>query len=186
MHALAAGLRCLMGISVALLATASAAAFDIDAAAAAFDASRTKMKSSGPVLEGWSGNDSHVAVYSVERVSDLAAWRDAWARHAPGTKAPDIDFSKAFAVAIFVGAVDPSVVPEVSLSDVVENEKIDLTTMNYMNDVISGKRINPYLLIVLRRSPKPVRVFARTCGLMRAPQEETVLLEEFGAIPPSK
>lgn len=176
-------MRCLAAFFLVALSSLPVAAYDVTAAAAAFAADRAKLPPSAPVLGGWRGNDSHVTEYSIERIPDQAAWTAAWARHAPGESAPAVDFSKAMVIAIFAGKVRTRVLPSINLLDVVEGDKIDVTTMNYVYDVIRAETANLYLFVVLRRSTKPVRVLAKSYGLMRSPQESTEVLMEFDAIP---
>ena len=152
--------------------------------AATFAASAEKLTGAPFVLGGWSGDDSKVDAYSVERIMDRPEWAAAWARHAPGTAAPDVDFSTAMVVAVFTGAVVASVVPEMHIEKVTEADTIDVTLMNYVNDVISEPKHNLYVIVVLRRSTKAVRVLVRSEGLMRSPPVETVVLKSFGAISP--
>jgi hypothetical protein len=185
-----AAMRLAMGalfILAGLIGTQAAqvkAAYDLDAAAAAFNANKGKLTTS--VLKGWSGNDSKVAEYSVERIMDRTAWSAAWARHAPDTKVPDVDFSTAMVIAIFAGPIRTSIVPDIGLDSVTEDDKIEVTTMNYVYDVIREEQKNLYLFVVLQRSVKAVRVFARSYALMRTPQEETILMKEFEALSPPK
>jgi actin-like ATPase involved in cell morphogenesis len=106
-----------------------------------------------------------------------------WARHAPGETPPPVDFSAAMVVAVFTGSVRISVIPSVSLAKVVEQDAIDITVDNYVNDVIYDERANLYLFVVLRRSAKLVRVIGRSFCIMCQPQETVQVLEEFKAMP---
>jgi hypothetical protein len=135
------------------------------------------------VLGGWRGNDSKVAKYAIERVTDAAAWGALWARHAPGEMPPPVDFSAAMVVAVFTGSVRISVIPSINLANVVEHDAIDVTVDNYVNDIIDDERANLYVFVVLRRSSKPVRVIGRSFCIMCQPQETVQVLEEFKAIP---
>jgi hypothetical protein len=177
---------------------APALAADLTAAADAFADDLAKMKDlpkmkdlakglevpgAALVLGGWRGNDSKIAEYAVERVTGAAAWGAVWARHAPGETPPPVDFSAAMVVAVFTGSVRISVIPSVSLAKVVEQDAIDITVDNYVNDVIYDERANLYLFVVLRRSAKPVRVIGRSFCIMCHPQETVQVLEEFKAMP---
>jgi hypothetical protein len=172
----------MIGILIAVLASAPATAYDLAAAARVFAAAQEKLPKSAPVLGGWCGNDSKVAAFSIERIMDRAAWSAAWARHAPGENAPKVDFSTAMVIAIFTGAVRISVIPSISLDGVTEDDKIEIATMNFVNDVIRQEQENLYLFVVLRRSAKAVRVLARSYGLMRTPREQIDVLKEFEAL----
>jgi len=161
-----------------------ASAYDPSAAAKAFaeDFAQQKndMKDAALVLGGWQGTDSNVANMSIERVVDQPAWQALWARHAPGEKAPDIDFSKAMVIAIFTGEVRTRVTPSVTLEDIAATDKITVIAKSFFNDVITDDRGNLYLFVVLKRSPKPVRVVSRSISI-RGASDHTIA--EFGALP---
>jgi hypothetical protein len=174
--------RALLGLLVVFSMCAEAGATDREGAAKALAGDLKKLSATDAVLGGWRGNDSKVDEFAVERVMDGAAWRALWARHAPGETAPYVDFEKAMVIAIFGGSVRTSVVSGISLFDVQEHDRIDLTVKYFVYDVIRDERANPYLFAVLRRSDKAIRVLARSFALMRDPQEREDVWKDFEAI----
>jgi hypothetical protein len=135
------------------------------------------------VLRSWNGPDSHIDESLIARITDEAAWQALWEKHAPGGKAPEVDFSNAMVIAIFSGEVRTRVIPAITLADVTEDDKITLTAQNFVNDVVTDDKGNLYLFTVLKRSAKPVRVIARSISLM-GPSEQVIA--EFEALPPPK
>jgi hypothetical protein len=135
------------------------------------------------VMRSWNGTDSHIDESLILRVTDEAAWQALWEKHAPGSKAPEVDFSNAMVIAIFSGEIRTRVIPAITLADVAEGDKITLTVQNFVNDVITEDKGNLYLITVLKRSAKPVRVIARSISIM-GPSEQVIA--EFDALPLSK
>lgn len=174
------------GLQVAIHASALALAADLAAAERAFALDLVKLPKSTPVLSGWAGIDSEVAEFSVERVMDLATWHALWARHAPDTPPPPLDFAHVMVVAIFTGSVSASVIPSVNLLDATEQDRIDITVNYFLNDVVTNARANHYLLVVLRRSSKPIRVVARSYALMRQPREREDVWKALNGIDATK
>jgi hypothetical protein len=174
------------GLLVAIQSSALALAADLAAAERAFASDLVKLPKSTPVLSGWAGIDSKVAEFSVERVLDLATWHALWARHAPDTPPPPLDFAHVMVVAIFTGSVSASVIPSVNLLDTTEKDRIDITVRYFLNDVVTNARANHYLLVVLRRSSKPIRVVAHSYALMRQPRERKDVWKEIDGIDATK
>jgi hypothetical protein len=183
---LAICMRLVAGPLIALQLSGAASAADLAAAARTFAADLAHLPTPSPVVGGWRGNDSYVEEFSVERIMDLAGWRALWMRHAPAEAVPSVDFAEDMVIAIFVGTVPISVIPDVKLVNAVESDRIELTTMHFFNDVITQASANHYLLIVLHRSKKPIRVIARSNGLMRTPRESEDVWKEFDAIDENK
>jgi hypothetical protein len=141
-------------------------------------------ETSALVLRSLNGTDSHIDASSVERITDDAAWQALWEKHAPGDKAPEVDFSNAMVIAIFTGEVYTHVIPSITLANVVEDDdNITLTAQNFVNDVITEDRGNLYLITMLKRSAKPVRVIARSISI-QGPSEHVI--GEFAALPSPK
>jgi len=163
----------------------AASAIDLAKAEQAFNSDLAKLSKPTPVLGGWAGNDSEVSKFSVERVTDPADWNALWARHSPGTAPPPLDFSKVMAIAMFTGSVSSSI-PQLNLIDVKEGDRIDITTNFFEYDMQRGKRPNHYIIVVLNRSAKPIRVVARSFGLMRVPQNREDLWKEFEGLDAAK
>jgi hypothetical protein len=166
------------GLLVAIHASALALAADLATAERAFASDLAKLPKSTPVLSGWAGIDSEVAEFSVERVMDLATWHALWARHAPDTPPPPLDFA--------TGSVSASVIPSVNLLDATEQDRIDIAVKYFLNDVVTNTRANHYLLVVLRRSSKPIRVIAHSYALMRQPREREEVWKELDGIDATK
>jgi hypothetical protein len=158
-----------------------AAAYDLSKAAATFKESYTSEPTSLRVLGGWQGKDSQVSEFSLERVSDAAAWAALWKRHAPDVAPPPVDFGQAMVIAIFGGAAD-STVGQISLDRVSEGQRIELVTMSFINDVIDRKTNNLYLFVALPRSRKEIRIVARTFMLMGNPQTDERVVGTIAAI----
>jgi hypothetical protein len=173
------------GLLVVIQASALALAADLAAAERAFASDLAKLPKSTPVLSGWAGIDSEVAEFSVERVMDVATWHALWARHAPDTP-PPLDFAHVMVVAIFTGSVSASLIPSVNLLDATEQDRIDITVKYLLNDVVTNARANHYLLVVLRRSSKPIRVVAHSYALMRQPREREDVWKELDGIDATK
>jgi len=163
------------GLLVAIHASALALAADLAAAERAFALDLVKLPKSTPVLSGWAGIDSEVAT-----------WHALWARHAPDTPPPPLDFAHVMVVAIFTGSVSASVIPSVNLLDATEQDRIDITVNYFLNDVVTNARANHYLLVVLRRSSKPIRVVARSYALMRQPREREDVWKALNGIDATK
>jgi hypothetical protein len=177
----------LAGILLLASGRQPARAFDQIAASKTFESDFTQrqnaMQAPALVLRGWNGTDSNIGDFFVERITDATAWQALWEKHAPGSTAPDIDFSTAMAIAIFTGEVRTRVIPGITLADVAESDKITLTAENFFNDVITDDKGKLYLITVLKRSVKPVRVIGRSISLM-GPSEQ--VLAEFEPLPPQK
>lgn len=140
-----------------------------------------------PVLIGeCRGEDTKIADYSIERVLDDASWQTLWARHAPGEKAPAVDFSTAVVIAIFTGPLRKSMTPDVRLAGVVAHDSVDIITKYFVNDVIGDETHSLYLFVALRRTTKPIRVIAHSYCFMCQPQERQQVLREFSASPAAK
>jgi hypothetical protein len=78
------------------------AAADLEAALKAFNESYNRPRLAA-VLEGWQGDDTAIEQPGAERIVDADAWSALWARHSPVRPAPQLDFSKVMALAIFFG-----------------------------------------------------------------------------------
>ncbi|WP_020174734.1 hypothetical protein [Methyloferula stellata] len=174
---------------ILLFASASlpAQAFDQSVAAETFAGyfaqRQSRMQAPGLVLRGWNGTDSNIDDSSVERITDAPAWQALWEKHAPGEKAPDVDFSSAMVIAIFTGEVRTRVIPSITLADVADGDKITLTAENFFNDVITEDKGNLYLITALKRSVKPMRIIARSISI-HGPSEQVIA--EFPALAPEK
>jgi hypothetical protein len=140
---------------------------------------RVTPAASVPVLAKWGGDNSHVDTFLVERITEQAAWNIIWKRHAPDAKAPEINFSSAMVIAIFMGRVRTSVIPSINLEDVTENDNVDVAVRYFVNDVVRDDWANLYLFVVLPRTVKPVRVVAHSYGLLRTPQERSDVWAKF-------
>jgi hypothetical protein len=176
----------IVGVLIAVQSSALALAVDLAAAERAFASDLAKLPKSTPVLSGWSGVDSNVAEFSVERVMDPVTWHALWARHAPDTPPPPVDFAHVMVVAIFTGTVPASLIPSVNLLDATEQDRIDITVKYFLNDVVTNVRANHYLIVVLRPSSKPIRVVAHSYALMRTPREREDVWKELDGIDATK
>jgi tetratricopeptide (TPR) repeat protein len=155
--------------AVAALAAgiAPACAYDVEAAAKAFRLPSAAVRPL-TVQRGWQGLDSAIALRGFERIGDVHDWRTLWKRHAPETAAPAVDFDLEMVIAIFGGKRAAG--GDFLLYSVTESDAIEVVTMSYGTDVIRRETSNPYLLLVVSKSSKPVSVLARSYCLMCAPQ----------------
>jgi len=174
----------LAGILLIAASRTPAAAYDQSTAAAAFADNfaqrQSAMQAPKLVLRGWNGTDSGIGDFSAVRITDKANWQALWAKHAPGDRAPDVDFSASMVIAIFTGEVRTRVTPSITLANAAEASKITLTAEYFINDVITKDRGNLYLIAVLQRSQKPVRVIARSISLQGSSEH---VIAEFKGMP---
>lgn len=168
----------LLLVVVLLSAISPAVAFDVEAAAKSFAAVKLRNPAPGAVLRGWEGPDSAIRTRRVERISDPALWNELWPSHAPGTTAPAVDFDKEMVIAVFAGEVDDSSL-RIRLHGVGESDSLEVTTMNFVSDVLPGGKSTPYVIAVLPLATKPVIVIARSYALIRAPQTQLTVVGEF-------
>jgi hypothetical protein len=176
--------RSLLPVAVLLAGMSPAVAYDVDAAAKSFGAAKLQSPVPAAVLRGWEGSDSAVRARRVERIVDLASWNELWRSHAPGTAVPVVDFDKEMVIAAFAGKVDDSAV-RIPLYSVSESDSLEVTTMNFISDVLPSGISAPYLIAVLPLATKPVIVISRSYALMRAPQTRLEVVAEFPALTPA-
>lgn len=167
-----------------LMGASPARAYDTDAAAKSFGAATLHNRVPVAVLRGWQGGDSAIAARRYARVVDESSWSALWQAHAPGTAVPAVDFDKEMVVAIFAGTVDDNAL-RIPLYSVSEADSIEVTTMNYISDVMPSGSSTPYVIAVLPLSMKSVTIVARSYALMRAPQTHYQVMEEFAAVTPA-
>jgi hypothetical protein len=168
-------------VALSLLASSistTASAGDLAMAEQQFNSNLSRLTKPTLVLGGWAGDDSKISEFGVERVTDAEDWTKLWARHSPEISPPTLDFTKVMAIAMFTGSV-PTAISRPDLIDVRETDRIDITTKFFISDVLTGDRASHYIIVVLNRSTKPVRVVGRSYALMRDPQEREDLWKEF-------
>jgi hypothetical protein len=158
----------------------SASAGDLARAEQTFNSELAELPKPTLVLGGWTGSDSDITEFSVERVTDSTAWSQLWARHSPDAVPPSLDFAKVMVIAMFASV--PTYFSRMELVDVKETDRIDITTKFFIYDNLTQDRANYYLIVVLNRSTKPIRVVGRSFALNRSPQEREDLWKEFGAL----
>lgn len=167
---------CTFAVIAALAAgIAPARGYDVDAAARAF---RLPSSSARPITvqRGWQGSDSAITVRGFERITQKYEWNALWKRHAPGAAAPAVDFEREMVIAIFGGKRAAGA--ELSLYSAAESEAIEVITMSYGYDVIQSGSSNPYLMMVIAKSDRPVSVLARGYCLMCSPQLHYSIMRE--------
>ena len=104
------------------------------------------------MIEGWQGSDSAVEKAGAERIVDADTWSAPWTRHSPGQQAPRLDFSKVMAVLIFFAHQNSGF--RASLRDIVVNE--------FIPNLVSRRRVTPYLFVVLPRCSRPITIALRS------------------------
>jgi hypothetical protein len=166
---------------ITIMAGAQARAYDLDKGAQAFEEFRSKPELV-VVHRGWAGNDSAVTEFSVERIIDKPSWEALWRRHAPGTQAPEVDFTTEMVVAAFSGRLSASYYG-LSLAGVTEGKVIEIVNDILISDVVHpGKENNQYLFAVLPRSNKRILVVSRSWGMRRKPEVKYNLIEDIAEV----
>jgi hypothetical protein len=173
-------------LSLLAMTSRPADAYDLEAGAKAFREAGQRTGRPVQALRGWEGIDSTITELSFERVVDPERWTAVWQKHAPGVTPPPVDFAKEMVVAIFGGKFRGNT-SGISLYGVMENESIDVTTMQIVYDTFAPPELLPpnphlYLMAVLPLSTKPVTILSRSYGLMHRPQLLYRTMGEIGEL----
>jgi hypothetical protein len=154
---------------------AATAAVNLDAAAKVFSETYVHLRSPA-VIAGWQGSDSAVEKAGAERIVDADTWSALWTRHSPGQQAQRLDFSKVMAVVIFFGHQNSGF--RASLREVTYDlVDLDIVVDDFIPDLVSRRRVTPYLFVILPRCSRPITIALRSVRAeLLIPEWETMTM----------
>jgi hypothetical protein len=133
-----------------------AGAIDLGVAESTVASGWQALPRSNPALSGWTGDDSKVAEFSVQRVTDAVMWQ-ALGRAPDMPPPPPIDFAKPMVVAVVTGTVSATYIPSGNLLNATEQDGIYITIGFFLNDLLTDTRANHYLILVFGPFGQTVR-----------------------------